>query len=66
MSDQKGLPVTVHFAAGIPDAAQAAALLAFERHLRSLTGLDCRVFKQRLGDDSKLRVKMTPAERDKL
>jgi hypothetical protein len=60
------LPVTVKFAEGVPPEAQGMALLAFEKHLRSLTGLDCRVFKERMGDDSKLRVKMTVEQRNNL
>ena len=54
----QGLPVIVHFPEGIPGDAQGVALLAFERHLRELTGLDCRVFKEKQGDDSLLRIKM--------
>jgi hypothetical protein len=61
-----GLHVTVRFGDGVPTSAQGPALLAFEKHLRQITGMDCRVFKERLGDDSKLRIKMTPIERDKL
>jgi len=60
------LPVTVKFAEGVPAEAQGPALLEFEKHLRTLTGLDCRVFKERMGDDSKLRVMMTKKERDSL
>ena len=59
-------PVTVKFADGVPPEAQGVAMLAFEKHLRTLTGLDCRVFKERQGDDSKLRVKMTKIQRDNL
>jgi hypothetical protein len=58
--------VIVKFDEEIPATAQGPALLAFEKHLRQLSGLDCRVFKERMGDDSKLRVKMTAAEREKL
>jgi hypothetical protein len=60
------LRVVVHFDEAIPADAQGRALLAFEKHLRDLTKLDCRVFKERMGDDSKLRVRMTPAERERL
>jgi hypothetical protein len=41
-------------------------LMAFERHLRLLSGLDVRVFKDKMADDSKLRVAMTPEERAKV
>ena len=59
-------PVTVKFSPGIPASAQGPSLLAFEKSLRDLTGLDCRVFKEKMGDDSKLRRAMTPEEREKL
>ena len=62
----QGLPVIVHFPEGIPGDAQGVALLAFEKHLRQLTGLDCRVFKERMEDDSTLRRLMTPEERKRL
>lgn len=48
----------VHFDEGILDDIQAKALFDFEVALRKATGLDVRVFKQRLGDDSKLRILM--------
>ena len=60
------IKITVRFEPEPSSEAQAVALLAFERQLRQLTGLDCRVFKERMGDDSKLRVRMTPAEREHL
>jgi hypothetical protein len=58
--------IIVKFPSDIPPAAQGIALLDFERHLRRLTGLDCRVLKELKGDDSKLRVMMTQAQRDRL
>lgn len=60
------LKVVVHFDEAIPPDAQGRALLAFEKHLRQITKLDCRVFKERMGDDSKLRIKLTAAERERL
>lgn len=60
------LHVVVKFGDGVPADAQGHALMEFEKVLRKTTGLDCRVFKDRMGDDSKLRVKMTPEEREKL
>ena len=60
------IQVTVRFGEGFPIDMEGSALLEFEKRLRALTGLDVRVFKQRMGDDSKLRIRMTPAERDKL
>ncbi|MCR4308107.1 MAG: hypothetical protein NUV80_06120 [Candidatus Berkelbacteria bacterium] len=56
--------VTVHFDEEIPE--QGIALLAFEKHLRQLTGMDIRVFKDKMGDDSKIRQRMTPDERSRL
>ena len=60
------LHVTVHFGEGIGEGVQGPVLMALEKHLRVLTDLDCRVYKERLGDDSKLRLKMTPSERERL
>lgn len=48
----------VRFDAGVPDDVQAKAMFDFERELRRLSGLDVRVFKDRMADDSKLRVVM--------
>ena len=60
------LSVIVKFDDGIPVEAQGPALLEMEKSLRKATGLDIRVLKNLKGDDSKLRVMMTPAQRDKL
>lgn len=56
----------VHFPEGVPLDAQGTALLAFERHLRSLVAKDVRVVKDLKGDDSMLRVMMSPQRREKL
>lgn len=40
---------------GVPDDIQAKCLFDFERSLRERSGLDVRVFKDRMQDDSKLR-----------
>lgn len=50
--------VVVHFEDGVPDDVQAKCLFDFERNLRERSGLDCRVFKERMADDSRLRVIM--------
>lgn len=50
------IKVTVDFEDGVLDDIQAKCLFDFEIALRVASGLDVRVFKQRLGDDSKLRV----------
>ena len=41
---------------GIPDDIQAKALFDFERNLRERSGLDVWVLKERMADDSRLRV----------
>lgn len=41
---------------GIPDDIQAKCLFDFERNLRERSGLDIWVLKERMADDSKLRV----------
>lgn len=66
MTNLTPLRVTVHFDEAVPSLDQGRALLAFELHLRQLTGLDVRVYKERMGDDSKLRVRMTVEERERL
>ena len=63
---EPGLQVTVSFPPEVPLTAQGPALLHFEQKLRAATHLDVRVVKALMGDDSKLRVKMTPIQRLKL
>lgn len=48
----------VRFDGEVPDDIQAKCLFDFERQLRVLSDLDVRVFKDRMPDDSKLRVVM--------
>lgn len=60
------IKVVVKFDDGVPLDDQAVALFDFERHLRKLTGLDCRVYKHLMGDDSKLRIMMSKEIRAKL
>ena len=61
------LHVVVTFGSAISSSVQGKALLAFERHLRSLTdGMWIEVFKEAKGDDSKLRNMMTPEQRSRL
>ncbi len=45
----------VRFEDGVPDDVQAKALFDFEVGLRVMSGLDVRVFKDRMADDSALR-----------
>lgn len=49
------IKVTVHFGGDVPDDAQAKAMFDFEVNLRRLSGLDIRVLKERMADDSPLR-----------
>ncbi len=46
----------VKFEDGIPDDIQAKALFDFEVNLRQRSGLDVWVLKERMADDSRLRV----------
>lgn len=63
---EKGLEVVVRFPKGISMQAQGHALLLLEDHLRNRTGLDVRVVKDLMGDDSRLRRMMTIEMRNKL
>ena len=63
---EHGLQVVVKFPPEIPLAVQGPFLLAAEKQLRAATGLDVRVVKDLMGDDSKLRVMMTVEKRNKL
>ena len=60
------ISVTVKFDEGVDAAFQGTGLMLLEKHLRAMTGKDVRVFKDKMGDDSKLRVRMTPEERARL
>ena len=67
MSEPLGaMHARVSFGKGIGPDAQAKALFEMEKLLREITGADCRVYKDLMGDDSKLRVMMTPTQREKL
>lgn len=59
------LDVVVTFGDDVPRETQGPALLQFEKILRK-SGLDIRVFKDKMGDDSKLRVRMTTEERERI
>lgn len=63
---EKGFEVVVKFPKGIPLAVQGPFLLDAEKSLRASTGLDVRVVKDLMGDDSRLRVMMTLEQREKL
>ena len=63
---ERGIEVVVLFPAEIPLAVQGPFLLNAEKALRAATSLDVRVVKDLMGDDSKLRVRMTLDQRSKL
>lgn len=62
----EAISVVVKFGEGVAPEAQGVAMLELEKRLRGITGKDIRVFKDLMGDDSKLRRIMTPAHREKL
>jgi hypothetical protein len=57
--------VLVQFGSDIPGDAQAKVMFDMELSLQMM-GYDVRVFKETMGDDSKLRTLMTREEREKL
>lgn len=57
--------VIVDFGKSVPPDLQGRVLLDMERTLRE-SGVPAEVFKRTAPDDSKLRLKMTDAERQKL
>lgn len=63
---ERGVEVLVKFSEGIPLDAQGRALLNMEIELRKSTGLDVRVVKELMGDDSKLRRMLTIKQREAL
>jgi len=68
MKELAPLHVVVRFGSGISGDVQARSLLEFERVLRANSGgtLHIEVFKEIMGDDSKLRNLMTPEQRNRL
>lgn len=58
--------VTVDFESGFDGIDCGPFLLEIERVARRMLGVRAEVFMRRMGDDSKLRVAMTPEEREKL
>lgn len=63
---EQAISFTVKFPDGFPASEEGPMLLRIEKMLREATGKDCRVFKDKMGDDSKLRIRMTAAERARL
>ena len=67
MTKIEPLHVIVRFGSDIPGDVQAKALFEFEKLLRELSPHQwIEVFKEIMGDDSKLRNLMTVEERGKL
>lgn len=67
MKELSPLHVVVRFGSGISGDVQARSLLEFERVLRKNSGGDwIEVFKEIMGDDSKLRNLMSQEQRNKL
>ncbi len=67
MKELPPLHVVVRFGSGISGDVQARSLLEFERVLRKNSPGDwIEVFKEIMGDDSKLRNLMTPEQRNRL
>lgn len=66
MKELPPLHVIVKFGKDIPIDAHGTAMMAFEKRLRDVTGLNCEVFKEAKGDDSVLRSNMTPEQRARL
>ena len=57
--------VVIRFGRDIPASVQGEVMLAMEKDLRG-RGLQAEVFKDTMGDDSRLRSNMTPTQREKL
>ena len=67
MKELAPLHVVVRFGSGISGDVQARSLLEFERILRKNAGGDwIEVFKEIMGDESKLRNLMTQEQRNRL
>ena len=61
----KSNEVIVKFGSVVPGHVQAKVMFDLEVKLQKM-GYDVRVEKETMGDDSKLRVLMTPEERNRL
>lgn len=66
MTEIPPLHVVVKFGKDIPIDAHGTAMMALERRLREVTGLNCEVFKESRGDDLKRRSEMTIEQRERL
>ena len=53
----------IEFGPGFTFEERSSLLLAFEKLARERTGKPVEVFRDRMGDDSKLRIAMTPEQR---
>ncbi len=65
MAEKDHYHVTVRFGAGFLPSVQGEVMLDLEKMLRA-RGLPAEVYKDSMGDDSKLRRAMTPTQRDRL
>ena len=65
MIDKNHFHVIIRFGPGIPASTQGEVMLDMEKCLRA-RGLPAEVFKDTLGDDSRLRRAMTDEQRQKL
>ena len=67
MATDAAIRITVKFdGEPLPIDDRNAILMAIESMAREKTGRDVRIYMDRLGDDSRLRVSMTKEQRDKL
>ena len=57
--------VLVRFDDGVPDDVQAKCLFDFEIALRERSGMDTQVFKDRMQDDSALRIVIDKRRKEK-
>lgn len=60
------ISLTVKFDESVLPEEEGEFLLYMEKLLRFHYPKDVRVFKEKMGDDSKIRQKMTPDERSRL
>ena len=65
MLESKACEVIVDFGKAVPPDIQGLVLMTMERTLRE-AGVPAHVFKRTMLDDSKLRLRMTEEERQKL
>jgi hypothetical protein len=62
----KDYEIYVRFGPAFTNAQQGQIMLEMEKWLRATYSLPLEVYKDTMGDDSKLRARMTPEQRNKL